>query len=225
MRPDRLLAHLLTSDPARPRVTYYDDTEGPTRGERVELSAKVVGNWVNKAANLLQEEFDAGPGTRVALLLPAEHWRTVYWALAVWSVGATVASTDGDVVIGVAGEQVGSAGAPDIAVTLAALARQASAPTGTALDEAKELATYGDRFTPWATADDDAPALVTGDGTWSYGDLVEAAPTARRFVTGDLPSVLRSAASSFAADGSVVLVRNADPATLAQRLSAEGVDA
>ena len=63
MRPDRLLAHLLTSDPARPRVTYYDDTEGPTRGERIELSAKVVGNWVNKAANLLQEEFDVEPGT------------------------------------------------------------------------------------------------------------------------------------------------------------------
>ena len=55
MRPDRLLAHLLTSDPARPRVTYYDDTEGPTRGERVELSARVLANWVAKASSLLVE--------------------------------------------------------------------------------------------------------------------------------------------------------------------------
>jgi len=74
-----LLAALMASDPGRPRITVYDDTDGPTRGERVELSARVVANWVAKAANLLQDELDAGPGTVVRLALPP-HWRTVYWA-------------------------------------------------------------------------------------------------------------------------------------------------
>ena len=80
---------MLRSDPARPRITTYDDTDGPTRGERIELSARVLSNWVNKAANALQDEFDIAPGRTVHLDLPP-HWRTAYWALATWSVGAAV---------------------------------------------------------------------------------------------------------------------------------------
>ncbi|HYN28806.1 MAG TPA: TIGR03089 family protein [Dermatophilaceae bacterium] len=87
--PADVLAHLLASDPGRPRVTQYDDTDGPARGERVELSARALANWVAKAASLLVEEHDAGPGTRVRLALPP-HWRLAYWALATWSVGGCV---------------------------------------------------------------------------------------------------------------------------------------
>ena len=93
--PAALLAHLVASDPGRPRVTVYDDTDGPTRGERVELSARVLANWVAKAANLLQDDLDAGPGTTVRLALPP-HWRTLYWAFAAWSVGACVDVRDDD---------------------------------------------------------------------------------------------------------------------------------
>ena len=46
------------ADPGRPRLTWY----GPD-GERVELSAKVLDNWVAKTANLLVDELDAGPGS------------------------------------------------------------------------------------------------------------------------------------------------------------------
>lgn len=100
MRPDHVLDALLRADATRPRITCYDDRTG----ERIELSAKVLANWVAKAANLLTEEFDAEPGTRVALALPP-HWRTLYWALAVWRTGATVvlsppgAVTGADVVV------------------------------------------------------------------------------------------------------------------------------
>ena len=87
--PADLLRRLVASDPGRPRVTVYDDTDSPTRGERVELSARVLANWVAKAANLLQEDLDVTPGSVVRLDLPP-HWRTLYWALAVWSVGACV---------------------------------------------------------------------------------------------------------------------------------------
>src|SRR5688572_18938796 len=77
------LLRLITRDPGRPRLTWYGDD-----GERVELSGAVLENWVNKTTNLLVEEFDAEPGTRVVIDLPV-HWRTVVWALAVWRVGAT----------------------------------------------------------------------------------------------------------------------------------------
>ncbi|MGL5927681.1 MAG: TIGR03089 family protein [Dermatophilaceae bacterium] len=87
--PAALLAALVASDPGRPRITCYDDTDGPTRGERVELSARVLANWVAKAGNLARDELDVEPGTVVRLDLPP-HWRTLYWALAVWSLGAVV---------------------------------------------------------------------------------------------------------------------------------------
>src|SRR3954468_513493 len=93
---------MLASDPGRPRLTCYDDTPGPTHGERVELSARVLDNWVAKAGNLLQDDLDGAPSTTVGLDLPA-HWRAFYWAMAAWSVGATVAVGNGadtsDVVI------------------------------------------------------------------------------------------------------------------------------
>ncbi|MEO8749738.1 MAG: TIGR03089 family protein, partial [Allobranchiibius sp.] len=85
MTPADVLAGLLKSDPTSPRITCYDDATG----ERIELSGKVLANWVAKAANLLQDELDAAPGTVVSLRLPPDHWRTYYWAFAAWCVGAT----------------------------------------------------------------------------------------------------------------------------------------
>src|SRR5665647_3121200 len=87
--PASVLAEILRSDPARPRVTFYEDTPGPTHGERIELSGKVLNNWISKAGNALQDEYDVGPGSIVRLALPP-HWRALYWAFAVWSVGGTV---------------------------------------------------------------------------------------------------------------------------------------
>ena len=54
--PADLLRRLLADDPTRPRLTWYDDEPGPTQGERIELSAKVLVNWVSKAANLMQDD-------------------------------------------------------------------------------------------------------------------------------------------------------------------------
>jgi non-ribosomal peptide synthetase component F len=53
----------------------------------------VLDNWVAKTANLLVDELDAGPGSRVVLDLPP-HWRTVVWLLATWSAGACVVVDD-----------------------------------------------------------------------------------------------------------------------------------
>ena len=61
----------MNSDPVGPRITYYDDATG----ERIELSTVTLANWAAKTANLLRDELGAGPGSRVAVLLPA-HWQT-----------------------------------------------------------------------------------------------------------------------------------------------------
>ena len=68
-----------------PRITYYDDATG----ERIELSTVTLANWAAKTANLLRDELGAGPGTRVAVLLPA-HWQTAAVLLGVWWIGAEV---------------------------------------------------------------------------------------------------------------------------------------
>lgn len=230
--PPEVLAALLRSDPGRPRVTCYDDTDGPTRGERVELSARVLANWVSKAANALQDEWDLGPGSRVQLDLPS-HWRTAYWALATWSVGGTVV-LDGapagaaDLLVTDSPVAAGAAHGPSVLVTLPALARTAPVPVGgDTMDEARELATYGDQFVALDEPAPDEAALVWAGGTASYADVVAAgaAPGGRVHLVDPAPAeLLRTMLAVWAADGSVVLSRGRAPAdVLAARAEAEGV--
>lgn len=69
-----------------PFLTFYDDRSG----ERTELSYATFDNWVAKTANLLAEEFDASPATRVAVAV-GTHWTAAVVAFAAWRVGACVA--------------------------------------------------------------------------------------------------------------------------------------
>jgi len=75
----------MASDPAGPRITYYDDATG----ERIELSTATLVNWAAKTGNLLRDEMGAGPDTRVAVLLPA-HWQTASVLFGIWWIGAEV---------------------------------------------------------------------------------------------------------------------------------------
>src|SRR3954464_887310 len=86
--PAGVLADALRRNPSAPLVTFYDDVSG----ERTELSGTTLANWVAKTANLLQDEFDVGPGSTVAVALPV-HWQTAAVLLAVWSCGAAVLDT------------------------------------------------------------------------------------------------------------------------------------
>jgi uncharacterized protein (TIGR03089 family) len=242
-RPDSLLRALQRSDAARPRITCYDDTDGPTRGERIELSARVLSNWVAKAANALQEDYDLEPGSVVLLALPP-HWRTAYWALAVWSVGGCVAvdadeqadvcvSDDAAVIADFVGRSGAGAGA--VLVTLPALARHAETgvPDGV-MDEAAQLATFADQFEPWAEADDDDPALAADGTPISYGrllswagdgELAAVGAQARAHVsTYDTELFLKVLLRTWEGDGSVVLSRGEPSApTLTERLVTEAV--
>jgi len=233
--PASVLAEILRSDPARPRITFYEDTPGPTCGERIELSGKVLNNWISKAGNALQDEYDLGPGSVVHLALPP-HWRALYWAFAVWSVGGTVDLAGGTAPNLLICNDPDLAAtldpAPDdvVLVTMAALARvhPGTVPAG-AMDEARELATYGDQFAARTNPAPDDVALITTSGSTAYRSVVPQRdwPAGTRVsLSGDLAEVLDSTLAALAADGSVVLARNGMRArgeTKPERLTSEGV--
>jgi uncharacterized protein (TIGR03089 family) len=216
--PSSVVAEILRSDPARPRVTFYEDTAGPTQGERIELSGKVLANWVSKAGNALQDEYDLGPGSIVRLSLPP-HWRALYWAFAVWSVGGTVDCVGGptaDLLICDDPAQIAAMPEPGpgdvVLVTLDALARahRGPVPSGV-MDEARELATYGDQFAATATPNPDDLALITPVARTAYRSVVPQVDwpaNTRVSLAGDLPQVLGSTLAAWAVDGSVVLARD-----------------
>ncbi|WP_116114163.1 TIGR03089 family protein [Austwickia chelonae] len=226
--PRDILDALLADDATAPRLTWYG-----TEGERIELSARVLDNWVSKAANLLVEEADLRPGDPVLLDLPAGHWRAFYWALAIWTCGGNLRLDEEDAEVAVSAEPTAlSAGkAPvQILVSLPVLARSAAGrvPEG-ALDEAADLATYGDVFVSAEETDSAETALTAPDGQdWSFTELPVAPPTAGHRFHLDARHIgqhdlLRRALGIWAIHGSVVITRIEDNA-LPRILASEGVD-
>lgn len=228
--PRDILRGLLAHDATRPRLTWYG-----ADGGRVELSARVLDNWVAKAANLLLEEADLGPGRTVRIDLPAGHWRAVYWALAAWSCGGVLrlddTGADADVLITDDADRAADSSADvRVLVTPAALARSYAGelPAGV-IDEAAELSAFGDRFVPAAEPAIGSPALVSTDGRmWSYGALIDGLPVdgVRRHIdacAGDAADQLRQLLTVWAAHGSVVVTSGGGD-RLDQLLASEAVD-
>ncbi|GAA3805834.1 TIGR03089 family protein [Streptomyces coacervatus] len=174
--PADLLRSALAADPGRPLVTFYDDATG----ERVELSVATFANWVAKTANLLQGDLAAGPGDRVALLLPA-HWQTAVWLLACASVGA-VADVGGDPAaadVVVSGPDALDAAracrGERVALALRPLGgRFPQVPEGFA-DYAVEVPSQGDRFVPFAAVDPEDAGLIVAGREFSGAEVVERA--------------------------------------------------
>lgn len=159
----RMLAAATAPDPARPLLTWYDDTTG----ERTELSGATLLNWVAKTANLLVDELALGPGDRAAVLLPP-HWQTAAVLLGCWSArlevvagltgaGLTVAADPGPVdVLFAAADRVGEAGGWDAtdryALALAPFAAPLrEVPDGFA-DYVIEVRGQGDHFSAYPGA-------------------------------------------------------------------------
>lgn len=231
--PAEILATLQRTDSAAPRITCYDDLPGPTAGERVELSARVLGNWVSKAANALQEEWDIEPGSVVHLAM-RPHWRLAYWAWAIWSVGAVLdLDGEGSVDLVVTDDPARlPQGGPAVLVTRAALARSAGVPLPDGvMDEAADLSTHGDLFAAWAEPQGDDIALRVAGQETSYEDLgTTSTPTAKgarvQLVDPSAEALLRTALTVWSAQGSLVVhLGPTDEQTLARRADAEGVTA
>ncbi len=174
--PADLLRSALAADPGRPLVTFYDDATG----ERVELSVATFANWVAKTANLLQGDLGAGPGDRVALLLPA-HWQTAVWLLACSSVGV-VADMDGDAAaadVVVSGpdslDAARACGGERVALALRPLGGRFPEVPGGFLDYAVEVPGQGDRFVPFSPVDPEGAALIVAGREFSSAEVVERA--------------------------------------------------
>jgi hypothetical protein len=117
-----------------------------------------------------------------------------------------------------------------VLVTLAALARVHPRPVPAgAMDEARELATYGDQFSARSDAPLDGVAMITEGGPTAYRSVVPQRDWpigARVSLSGDLADMLESTLAAWAVDGSVVLARNGQRAgseTDPARLASEGV--
>ena len=83
--PEGLFAAVLAAEPTRPLVTFYDDATG----ERVELSARSLANWVAKTHFLITDSLGLGPGDSALVELPA-HWLTLPVLFGCWSAGLTI---------------------------------------------------------------------------------------------------------------------------------------
>ena len=224
--PDALLAAALARDPAGPLLTYYDDATG----ERTELSAVSVANWVAKTANLLRDDVGTAPGDRVAVLLPA-HWQTAAVLLGAWTAACVVTTGPADTVF--ATGPVDGAGEV-FALSLAPLGRGfAGGPPAGTRDYSADVLGMGDRWSG-RPVPDAVPALETAGGTVSAGDLVEIAlrrATELGLLAGD--RVLTTAPwdgptawvdgllAPLAAGASLVLVAHADPDRLSAKAEAE----
>ena len=207
--PHSALASLVSSGP-QPRLAWSNDA-----GERLELSGRVTANWAVKIANLLLEEVEAEPGTRVLLDLPV-HWRTAVWALGTWLTGAVVILPapgaevgevpDGGVDVIVTTSPTEWAGKADlvVAVALASLAlRWPGELPASVLDGASDVAGYGDALGSVGTASEQDAALRAGTVEVSYGGHLHHG------VPDDLAALLLAAALSWAR-GEVVTIRSAD---------------
>jgi uncharacterized protein (TIGR03089 family) len=224
-----LLDPLMAVDPMGPRITYYDDATG----ERIELSTVTLANWAAKTGNLLRDELGAGPGSRVAVLLPA-HWQTAAVLLGIWWIGAEVVLAGvGDVALCTADrlpEADDAVGAGEIAVlSLDPFGKPvADLPVGVT-DYATSVRVHGDQITPERQP---GPAL----GGRSAAEVLaraKASAAAQGFTRDDRVMSMAGWATTddltdhllavFAAGASLVQVANPDAAVLDRRREMEKV--
>lgn len=227
-----LLDPILASDPAGPRVTWYDDASGA----RIELSALTLANWAAKTANLIRDEFGLMPGSRVCVLLPA-HWQTAAVLLGCWWAGTEVVlepDPDADLALVTADRLDEAADAAEVAVlSLDAFGRPAgNLPVGVT-DYATSVRVHGDQFRP-DSAPADSPALDGRTVTEVLAAAAESA-SAQEFSPDDrvLSSTDWSTADQLvdgllavlAVGASLVQVTNPDADRTARRVESEKVTA
>lgn len=227
--PESLFDARIAADPSSPFVTFYDDATG----ERAELSAKSLGNWVAKTHFYLLDELGLGVGSRAFVRLPV-HWLAAPIAFGCWFAGLTLVEdpAQADVAFGLAEELPHLPSLPPdvLAVSMLSMGRSAEPPQGMA-DYAASVRPMPDA---WPTvraqggAGDDAVVGVSRAafvdraheaarrlGLEQGGRLLWARPWA------DVNELLDALVAPLAVGGSVVLVRNCDPDAVARKVESE----
>jgi uncharacterized protein (TIGR03089 family) len=217
--------------PSAPRITYYDDATG----ERIELSTVTLANWAAKTGNLLRDELGAGPGSRVAVQLPA-HWQTLGVLLGVWFIGAEVVLGQGGCDIACctadrldeADAAVGQMG-DVVAFSLDAFGKSVAGLPFGITDYATSVRAHGDQIVPErqpgpalngvsaAETRTAATTSATARGLSSASRVLSSAP----WDTAD--AVVDRVLAVLTAGGSLVQVAHPDPAAQARRREAEKV--
>lgn len=221
--PTQILRATARTDAVRPRLTWYDQKSG----ERVELSATSLINWVDKTAHFFAAELDLQPGSRVSISLP-RHWlAAVCWFAADAVGGKPVMGPDSgaDVaVIGPDGLVELPANDEVVAISLRPMGAGFSTPMPPLIrDFTTEVRSQPDQFTPVATGDETAGQRAVGQSAaWSlnHADRVAAAGPWQ----GENDPI-NSLLTPFAADASVLWIRNPDASALVSLIDAEGVTA
>ncbi|MGV1088628.1 MAG: TIGR03089 family protein [Mycobacterium sp.] len=224
---DALLDPLLAANRMGPRITYYDDASG----ERIELSTVTLANWAAKTANLLRDELGGGPGSRIAVLLPA-HWQTAAVLLGVWWIGAeAVQEGPADIALCTAGrlaeaDDAVAGGQPGevVVLSLDAFGKPvADLPLGVT-DYATAVRVHGDQIVPerlpGTALDGRSVDQVLADAKTLAGSL---GLTASDRVMALSPLPIETLVAVLAAGASLVQVANPDPALLARRRESEKV--
>ena len=212
-------AGLQPAGSGRPFVTYYD----VATGERTELSGTTTANWIAKTANLLVDELDTQPSTRIEIALPT-HWLRIVWILATWAVGGTIVDADGDVLVAGPDTAEKPSGARHrVASALLPFAMPfPTAPSGV-LDLGTALPGQPDAFFPLDQPAGVVPAVDVGDLVLTYGEIETACPPSdiRSLLTpGTLVRDLTVTLASALGGGSIVLVRGGSPADV-ERLAGQ----
>ncbi|OCB12288.1 TIGR03089 family protein [Mycolicibacterium porcinum] len=222
-----ILDPLMAADPAGPRITYYDDATG----ERIELSTVTMANWAAKTANLLRDELGAGPGTRVAVLLPA-HWQTAAVLFGIWWIGAEVVlDTEADIALCTRDrldEADDAVSGGEVAVlSLDPFGKPAAdLPIGVT-DYATAVRVHGDQIVPERVP---GPALA-GQSVSEVLEAARSAAAAQGFTAKDRvlstagwatpDELIANLVAVFAAGASLVQVANPDPDAQERRRATE----
>jgi uncharacterized protein (TIGR03089 family) len=224
-----ILDPFMASDPAGPRITYYDDGTG----ERIEVSTATLANWAAKTGNLLRDEMGATPASRITVLLPA-HWQTAAVLFGIWWIGAEVVMTGpADIALCTADRMTEA----DDAVGMGEIAVLSLDPFGKPVpdlavgltDYATAVRVHGDQIIPERN-----PGVALAGR--SVADVLAAAETsaaAQGFKTGDRVLSTASWATAddivdhllavFAAGASLVQVTHPDAAVMDRRRQTEKI--
>ncbi|MDO4255129.1 MAG: TIGR03089 family protein [Kocuria sp.] len=163
-----------------PAMVFYGDA-----GERVELSGRVLENWVAKTANLFTDDCGLTPGDRV-LVDPTAHWRNAVIISATWWVGATAVlpttadQTPVEVAVTMTPEKsryphIAHTSADElIVVAYPALPMNldpTQLPAG-AIDFCAQVRAHGDHFSPLAATPPDQQTALESTYQLSYGEML-----------------------------------------------------
>jgi uncharacterized protein (TIGR03089 family) len=218
-----MLAAALAARPDQPLITFYDDATG----ERAELSAATLANWVAKTANMLLDGLGLVPGDVAAVRLPP-HWQTAAVLLGCWATGLTIdPAGHAPAAVAFVAEPIGPRPPADEVYALAlsplGMPFRSGPPSGTQ-DFVVETRPYGDRLPPLAS---DPRQLALIDGT-THADLAAVAaargvpPDGRVLIDADAdPDPVSWLVAPLFARSSVVVCRNLDRAGLDARLATE----